>query len=153
MRRLWVDYRNRRTVATLDGLVGLVLDIRRCHNRECPRYRLPYRPEAEGRYALPQHEFGLDVIALVGASRYAEHRSVPEIHQHLVGRGLGIAERTVTNLLDRRCWPPKAVSSSPSMACSRTSVMRSSGCCATASAAKSSWPAACYRRAKPTWRS
>ncbi len=100
-RRLWVDYRNRRTVATLDGLVGLVLDIRRCHNEQCPRYRRPYRPEAEGRYALPQHEFGLDIIALVGALRYAEHRSVPEIHRHLVGRGLGIAERTVTNLLDR----------------------------------------------------
>ena len=100
-RRLWVDYRNRRTVATLDGVVGLVLDIRRCHNGDCARYRQPYRPEAEGRYALPQQEFGLDVIALVGALRYAEHRSVPEIHRQLVGRALAIAERTVTNLLDR----------------------------------------------------
>jgi hypothetical protein len=25
-----------------------------------------YRPEAEGAIALPQHEFGLDVMALVG---------------------------------------------------------------------------------------
>jgi hypothetical protein len=31
--------------------------------------------------ALPQHEFGLDVIALTGTLRYREHRSVPEIHQ------------------------------------------------------------------------
>jgi hypothetical protein len=100
-RRLWADYRNRRTVATLEGLVGLVLEIRRCHNPACARQRRPYRPEAEGRYALPQHEFGLDVIALVGALRYQEHRSVPEIHRQLVGRGLAIAERTVTNLLDR----------------------------------------------------
>ena len=100
-RRLWADYRNRRTVATLHGVVGLVLDIRRCHNPDCTRHRLPYRPEAEGRYALPQHEFGLDVIAVVGGLRYAEHRSVPEIHQHLLSRGLAIAERTVTNLLDR----------------------------------------------------
>jgi hypothetical protein len=99
--RLWADYRNRRTVATLQGLVGLVLDIRRCHNPACARQRQPYRPEAEGHYALPQHEFGLDVIALVGSLRYAEHRSVPEIHQQLVGRGLAIAERTVSNLLDR----------------------------------------------------
>jgi hypothetical protein len=99
--RLWADYRNRRAVATLQGLVGLVLEIRRCHNPACARLRQPYRPEAEGRYALPQHEFGLDVIALVGTLRYAEHRSVPEIHQHLVGRGLAIAERTVSNLLDR----------------------------------------------------
>jgi hypothetical protein len=29
---------------------------------------------------LPQHEFGLDVIALIGALRYGEHKSVPEIH-------------------------------------------------------------------------
>ncbi|SRR5579871_5283575 len=99
--RLRADYRNRRTVATLTGLVGLLLDIRRCHNRACGRYRKPYRPEAEGFYALPQHEFGLDVIAHVGHLRYAEHRSTPEIHQALRRHGLDIAERTVTNLLDR----------------------------------------------------
>jgi hypothetical protein len=100
-RRLRVDYRNRRTVTTLEGPIRLLLDVRRCHQPDCTRHLQPYRPEAEGRYALPQHEFGLDVIALVGVLRYAEHRSVPEIHQHLVGRGLAIAERTVTNLLDR----------------------------------------------------
>jgi hypothetical protein len=99
--RMWADYWNRRTVVTLHGLVRLVLHVRRCHQPGCSRRRLPYRPEAEGHYALPQHEFGLDVIAQVGALRYAEHRSVPEIHQHLVARGVSIAERTVTNLLDR----------------------------------------------------
>jgi hypothetical protein len=100
-RRLWSDYRNCRTVATLLGLTRLVLHIRRCHNADCPRHLQPYRPEADGRHALPRHEFGLDVIAQVGALRYAEHRSVPEIHQHLVARGLAIAERTVSNLLER----------------------------------------------------
>jgi hypothetical protein len=40
------------------------------------------------------------VVALIGALRYAEHRSVPEIHRALIGRGLGVSERTVTNLLD-----------------------------------------------------
>jgi len=40
-------------------------------------------------------------IALVGALRYSEHRSVPEIHRALVARGLAIAERSVTNLLYR----------------------------------------------------
>jgi hypothetical protein len=99
--RLWADYKNRRTVATLTGLLRLTLDIRRCHNADCERYRKPYRPEAEGYYALPQHEFGLDVIALVGNLRYGQHRSVPEIHQVLRHRGLDIAPRTVSNLLDR----------------------------------------------------
>src|SRR4051812_25483674 len=100
-RLMWADYANRRTVATLDGLVRLVLQVRRCHNPGCPRDNRPYRPEAEGSYALAQHEFGLDVVALAGALRYAEHRSVPEIRTHLVGRGVAVSERTVTNLLDR----------------------------------------------------
>lgn len=100
-RRMWADYDNYRTVTTLGGVLGLTLRIRRCPNPGCGRYHRPYRPEAEGRVALPEHEFGLDVIALVGALRYAEHRSVPEIHKELVRRKLVISERTVTNLLDR----------------------------------------------------
>jgi hypothetical protein len=100
--RMWADYDNWRTVTTLAGLVRLRLKIRRCHNDQCSRYLQPYRPEAEGRCALPQHEFGLDVIALIGALRYGEHLSVPELHRRLVGKyGLRICERTVTNLLDR----------------------------------------------------
>ena len=51
--------------------------------------------------ALPRHEFGLDVVALIGRLRYAEHRSVPEMRTHLVGQGVAVSERTVTNLLDR----------------------------------------------------
>jgi hypothetical protein len=43
----------------------------------------------------------LDCIALVGQLRYAEHRSVPEIHRQLTARGVSICERTVTHLLDR----------------------------------------------------
>jgi hypothetical protein len=99
--RMWLDYTNRRAVVTLTGVTRLNLAIRRCHNRACPRHLRPFRPEAEGRLALPHHEFGLDVIALVGALRYAEHCSVPEIHRGLVARGLAVSERTVTNLLDR----------------------------------------------------
>ncbi len=95
------DYTNRRTITTLDGVTRLRLTIRRCRHGQCAAARKPYRPEAEGRFALPRHEFGFDVIALVGRLRYREHRSLPEIHAHLVGRGLAIAERTVLNLLDR----------------------------------------------------
>ena len=100
-KRMWADYDNYRTVLTLDGLIGLTLKVRRCHNADCPAFKRPFRPEAEGRYALPQHEVGLDVIALVGSLRYAEHRSIPELHRHLTARGLSVCERTVTNLLDR----------------------------------------------------
>src|SRR3954467_9215726 len=99
--RLRYRYDNRHTVSTLAGLVRLRLRIRRCEDPGCARYRRPYRPEAEGALVLPQHEFGLDVIALIGALRYREHKSVPEIHRGLRERGVAIAERTVTHLLDR----------------------------------------------------
>src|SRR5206468_5700718 len=49
----------------------------------------------------PKPEFGLDVIACVGTLRSAQHRSLPEIHQHLRHRGVAIAPRTVTPLLER----------------------------------------------------
>src|ERR687883_483509 len=86
---LWAAYKTRRTVTTLDGLVRLSLQVRRCRNRECRRFGVPLR------------EFGLDVIALVGRLRHAEHRSVPEIHAELIRRGVLICARSVGNLLDR----------------------------------------------------
>jgi hypothetical protein len=98
---LWVVYQNQRTVTTLDDVCRLTLTVIRCHNRQCPRFHKPYRPEAEGAWALPHHEFGLDLIALIGTLRYREHRSVPEIHQALRDRQVAIAERTVTHLLAR----------------------------------------------------
>ncbi len=70
--------------------------------RRClPEVSAPLRSEQEGRFALPQHEFGLDVIAAVGTLRHAEHRSVPEIHAELARRGVAICVRSVGNLLDR----------------------------------------------------
>jgi hypothetical protein len=98
---LWIArYRHRRLV-TLGGVVDLRLKMRYCRNTACALYKRALRPEGEGALALPHSEFGLDVIALSGALRYGEHRSVPEIHRDLVRRGLGIAERSVTNLLYR----------------------------------------------------
>lgn len=99
--RTWLQYRNRRRLVTLDGITELVVRVRRCQNPACPWYHHPYRPEAEGRFALPHHEFGLDVVAQIGAWRYQDHRSVPEMHQLLRQREIPISERTVTNLLDR----------------------------------------------------
>jgi hypothetical protein len=98
---LWSAYHNTRTVATLDGLVHLTAKIRRCETRTCALYHRPYRPEEEGGWALPHGEFGLDVIAWLGLQRYAAHRTVPELHQALRARGVAIAERTVTHLVER----------------------------------------------------
>jgi hypothetical protein len=60
-----------------------------------------YRPEEEGGWALPHGEFGLEVIALIGRWRFREPRSVPEMHRALLTRGVGITERSVTNLMQR----------------------------------------------------
>ena len=62
--RLSADYNNYRSISTLDGVIRLTLSIRRCPNSDCSRF-LPsfYRPEAEPHFALPDHEFGLDVMA------------------------------------------------------------------------------------------
>lgn len=97
----WQQYTNFRRLVTLDGVVALTLRIRRCRDRTCDRAHGPYRPEAEGRFALPHHEFGLDVIAQIGTWRYREQRSVPEIHRLLRDRQVPISERAVTDLLDR----------------------------------------------------
>jgi hypothetical protein len=90
-----------RTVTTLDAVTRLTLRVRCCPNPDCACFQHPYRPEAESLLVLPHHEFGLDVLALVGRLRHAEHRSIPEIHQELARRGVVVALRSVGNLLDR----------------------------------------------------
>lgn len=98
---MWQGYHKKRTLVTLEGTLQLRLKVRSCRNTKCKLYHKAYRPEAEGHFALPQHEFGLDVIAQIGAWRYREHLSVPDIHQRLVQHDVPIALRTVAHLLDR----------------------------------------------------
>jgi hypothetical protein len=99
--RLWIAYTKRRRVVRLDGVWRLRLRVRRCQNPACALYHHAYGPEAVGAWVLPQAEFGLDIIALVGQLRYREQRSVPQIHHALQERGVQIAERSVTVLLHR----------------------------------------------------
>ena len=100
-KRMRNKYDNYRTVRTLAGVIRLRLKIRRCYNGECERVGYVLRPEAEGKWALPQHEFGLDIMALVGALRYGEHRSVPEIHHLLRLQGICVGQRSVSHLIER----------------------------------------------------
>ncbi len=99
--RLWIAYTKRRGVVRLDGVWGLRLRVRCCRNQACALYHRPYVPEEVGAWVLPQAEFGLDIVALVGQLRYREQRSVPQIHRALRERGVQIAERSVTVLLHR----------------------------------------------------
>jgi len=96
-----MGHHSHRTVTTLQGVTRLTLNVYRCRNQACSRFHQPTRPEEEGRWALPHGEFGLDVIALVGTLRYRELRSLPQIHEELLRRGLHLAQRTVTDQLYR----------------------------------------------------
>lgn len=96
-----MGHHSHRTVTTLQGVTRFTLKVYRCRNTECPRFHQPIRPEEEGRWALPHGEFGLDVIALVGTLRYQQQRSIPQIHEELLRRGLVLAQRTVTDQLYR----------------------------------------------------
>jgi hypothetical protein len=98
---LWVAYHKQRTVVRLDGLWRLTLRVRTCRTPTCAQYHRAYLPEEVGAWVLPQGEFGLDVIAAIGQLRTHEQRSVPQIHQALLARGVAIAERSVTVLLHR----------------------------------------------------
>jgi hypothetical protein len=99
--RMRMGHHSHRTVTTLQGVTRLTLKVYRCRNQGCSRYHQPTRPEEEGGWALPHGEFGLDVIALVGTLRYQQQRSIAQIHQELLRRGLQVAERTVTDQLYR----------------------------------------------------
>jgi len=90
-----------RKVTTLEGVYRLTLKLYRCPNPQCPRFHQMCRPEEEGGWVLPHGEFGLDVIALVGTLRYQQQRSIAQIHEALLSRGVMVAQRTVTDQLYR----------------------------------------------------
>jgi len=85
----------------LSGLWSMTLVVRQGIQPSCPRFHQPYRPEEEGRWAVPHGECGLEGIALIGQWRFRDHRSVPEMHQALQARGIRSAQRRVTYLLQR----------------------------------------------------
>src|SRR2546421_12308134 len=61
----------------------------------------PTDQRRKGGFPLPHGEFGLEVIALIGQWRFREHRSVPQMHRALQARGIRIARRSVTYLMQR----------------------------------------------------
>ena len=94
-------YHNDRRLILLTGSVHYIIKVQQCRNTACSVYKKPLRPEAEGALALPHSEYGLDVLALIGALRYGQHRTVPEIHTTLLERHIEVSERTVTLLVHR----------------------------------------------------
>ena len=50
---LYPDYSNFRTTSSLTGVTRYTLRIGRCRHAPCDLFTVPFRPEAEGRLALP----------------------------------------------------------------------------------------------------
>ena len=50
---MWSAYVSHRTVTTLEGVYRVHSRVRRWPNPSCSRHHKPFRPEAEGRIALP----------------------------------------------------------------------------------------------------
>ena len=99
--RLSIGYTHRRQVARLESRCCLKISIGRCENAACERYHRAVHPAEEGRVALPHYEYGLDVLAHIGAQRYQDHASAPQIHRALQARAVQISRRNVQYLLER----------------------------------------------------
>jgi hypothetical protein len=83
------DYTNHRTLSTLTGVARLNLTIRRCHHDTCPALGKPYRPEAEGHFALPHYEFGLDLSPESADSDTPNTAPFPRFTTHSAKPGSG----------------------------------------------------------------
>ena len=99
---LWVAYHGHRTVTTLSGLWKLTLVVQKSYRAELSA--LSSALSTGRRRALGAAAWRIRpwrVIALIGQWRFREHRSVPEMHQALLARGISVAQRSVTYLMQR----------------------------------------------------
>src|SRR5439155_13056795 len=94
---LWVAYHGHRTVTTLSGLWKLTLLVRESDPAELST--LSSAGSTGRRRALGTAAWRMRpwrVIALIGQWRFREHRSVPQMQQALLARGIRVAPRSVT---------------------------------------------------------
>src|SRR5947209_444984 len=97
---LWVANHSHRTVTTLSGLWKLTLVVQKSYRANLPA--LSSAVSTGGRRALGAASWRIRrwrVIALIGQWRKRSHRSVPEMHQALLARGISVAQRSVTSLM------------------------------------------------------
>lgn len=94
------DYVNRRTIYCPDRTISLTLQILRCNNTKCPRYRRSYRPEVEWHYALPGTKFSVDTCAIILDS-YFDGKSNLASHRAITAFGIPCSRRSIANILLR----------------------------------------------------
>jgi hypothetical protein len=76
-------YENRRNLVPCPARCGCACapggPPRRCEAPGCPRFHVPFRPEAEGAPSAVAARVRPNVIALIGLLRHRGHRSVPNL--------------------------------------------------------------------------
>lgn len=77
---------SQRIVITLKEVINVIHCGYRCPSSNCPGREALYRSAQADALALAGFTFGLDIVLLVGQLRLSEHKTVDEIHQHLLSR-------------------------------------------------------------------
>ena len=93
-----------RTIITLDQVMKIDHYGYQCKKEGCEGENLLYRSIKADALALSGFTFGLDVVLEVGRLRLSEHKTVDEIHEHLVKRlaplGQSISRREILFLFE-----------------------------------------------------
>ncbi len=84
-----------RLIITLKQVLRVVHCGYRCPQAECPGRNVLYRSTEADALALSGFTFGLDIVLLVGHLRLREHKTVDEIHHHLLEQ-LAPLEQTIS---------------------------------------------------------
>src|SRR5712692_6764259 len=84
-----------RLIITLKQVLRVVHCGYRCPQAECPGRNVLYRSTEADALALSGFTFGLDIVLLVGHLRLREHKTVDEIHHHLLEE-LAPLEQTIS---------------------------------------------------------
>jgi hypothetical protein len=84
-----------RRIITLKQVTRVVHCGYRCPQEECPGRKLLYRSTEADELALSGFTFGLDIVLLVGHLRLKEHKTVDEIHHHLLEQ-LALLDQTIS---------------------------------------------------------
>lgn len=93
-----------RMIVTLKQVIRLVHCGYRCPQLDCPGRKVLYRSSEADALALAGFLFGLDIVLEVGHLRLNEHKTVDEIHQHLLDQlaplGQTISRREILFLFE-----------------------------------------------------
>ena len=95
------QWNNQRRVRFVGDTLHIDYHVYACVNPDCALYGLPVKPEAMTTRVLPNKEFGLDVLSVIGYYRLKDCLSFPKIAATLRDlHKVEISEREVEDMFD-----------------------------------------------------